>query len=508
MNAPGKGHFTTDSPIPDGLCFASLLSSLLGNVLLRPKHELGAHEAIKLLLREQLEAERGFLERQAFLVRELGGLGGSIVANLGVECGDEHERLVHNGVEALAVGLDADNAVLRERARRIAEEANGTEDVVDDDGLEDVKLKVAVETAHGDGRVVPDDFGADHRDGLALRGVNLARHDRRAGLVLGKKELAQAAAGAGAEEADVVRDLHEGHGDRVERAAQLHEGVVRGECLKLVRRSLEGELRDGGDFAGDGRVKALERVQSRADGSATRCELVHVGKRRLDALNPIGDLLHVAGELLAEGQRRRVLRVRAPNLDDAVKLLPLCVEGVAEDDKARQKHRVDLLGRSNVHRRGERVIGRLAHVDVVVGVHQLPAELATEQLNRAVRNHLVDVHVRLGSRARLPNDEGEFVDQLAADDLVGRLHDGISDLRVEAKLHVDLCRRLLENTEGLDEGLGHALTVTANLKVLERALRLRAPVTVGGDVDGTERVLLSAELAIRKRSGRGPCTLR
>jgi hypothetical protein len=51
-----------------------------------------------------------------------------------------------------------------------------------------------------DGRVVADDARADHRQRLALRRVDLARHNRRPGLVLGQRDLAETAARAGAKE--------------------------------------------------------------------------------------------------------------------------------------------------------------------------------------------------------------------------------------------------------------------------------------------------------------------
>ena len=50
-------------------------------------------------------------------------------------------------------------------------------------------------------------LGADHGEGLALGGVDLAGHDAAAGLVLGQLELPQAAPRPAAQEADVVAYL-------------------------------------------------------------------------------------------------------------------------------------------------------------------------------------------------------------------------------------------------------------------------------------------------------------
>jgi len=52
--------------------------------------------------------------------------------------------------------------------------------------------------------------------------------------------------------------------------------------------------------------------------------------RPLDALDALLDLGPVAGELLTERDRRRVLEVRPPRLDDVVELVFLRCERVAK----------------------------------------------------------------------------------------------------------------------------------------------------------------------------------
>lgn len=66
----------------------------------------------------------------------------------------------------------------------------------------------------------------------------------------------------------------------------------------------------------------------------------------------------------------------------------------------------------------ERVVGRLGHVDVVVGVNRLlGSKLSSQDLDGLVGDDLVDVHVGLGSRSSLEDNEREVVDKLATDDL-------------------------------------------------------------------------------------------
>ena len=162
---------------------------------------------------------------------------------------------------------------------------------------------------------------ASHWVGLTLPGMI-----ERAGLVLRQAQLAEAAARARAQEADVVRDLHQRDRERVQGTRELDKGVVRRQRLELVVRGLEGQSGDGRDLGREGLGEALLGVQAGADGGAALRQLGHARQRRLHALDPIADLLHVAGELLAQRQGRRILQMRPPDLDDALELLALGLE--------------------------------------------------------------------------------------------------------------------------------------------------------------------------------------
>ena len=99
----------------------------------------------------------------------------------------------------------------------------------------------------------------------------------------------------------------------------------------------------------------------------------------------------------------------------------------------------------DVHGGREGVVARLAHVHVVVGMDgRLGAHLAAEQLDGAVRDHLVHIHVGLRAAARLEDDQREVLGESAGDDLVGGGDDGAAHLLVhEAGVHVVLRRALL-----------------------------------------------------------------
>jgi hypothetical protein len=80
-----------------------------------------------------------------------------------------------------------------------------------------------------------------------------------------------------------------------------------------------------------------------------------------------------------------------------------------------------------------RIVGALAHVDVVVRVNRgLASQLSSHDLDSSVGDDLVDVHVGLSSRSGLEDDQGEVVEEFTRDDLVRGLGDGIGDLLIHA----------------------------------------------------------------------------
>lgn len=436
-------------PCLHSCAFVQLYSLRL--VLAGDNHELGLDECVKLLLGEGVELHGALLEGQALLVRILGDLAGHVVANLGVEAGDEHKtievswfvfaivgawwhlRLLHDAGNLFLVSLQAGDEVLLKRAHAVGEDAGAVEQVADDQGLVDVELKLAVHAANSGGDVVAHDLGADHGQGLALGGVDLAGHDAGAGLVLGEVQLAEAAAGAGAEVADVLGNLGEGGGDGVEAAVGLDNGVVGGEGLKLVGGGVELGARHLGHLLGNGLGEALKGVDAGADGGAALGEQAEVAKRSLDALDAKVELGDVAGKLLGEGEGSGVLQMGAANLDNllGLKVVDLGLEGGAEAAHGGKQLALEVDDGGDVHDGGEGVVGRGGAVDVVVGVDgALAAHLAAENLNSAVGDDLVGVHVGLGAGAGLPDDEGEVVHELAVGNLLGGLLDSLADLGV------------------------------------------------------------------------------
>ena len=101
-----------------------------------------------------------------------------------------------------------------------------------------------------------------------------------------------------------------------------------------------------------------------------RASSQQVGQRGLEMLQAVVELGHVARELLAQGQGRRVLQMGAADLHDVREGLGLRVKRVAQVTHVRDDLVLQRLHRGHVHGRREDVVAGLALVHVVVGVDE------------------------------------------------------------------------------------------------------------------------------------------
>jgi hypothetical protein len=106
------------------------------------------------------------------------------------------------------------------------------------------------------------------------------------GFVLRQAELAQAAAWAGAEQADVVGDLGQRDREHVQHPRQLDQSVVARQRLEFVGRRFERELREVRHFGREGFGKALGGIEPGADRGAALRELKDARQHGLDPRDP------------------------------------------------------------------------------------------------------------------------------------------------------------------------------------------------------------------------------
>src|SRR3984893_1200435 len=277
--------------------------------------------------------------------------------------------------------------------------------------------------------------------------------------------------------------------------------VVGGQRLEFVGGAGEGRFGDFGDMPGKRPRETRLRIESGTDRSAALRQRIEVPDRHAQPRDAALDLRGVAGKFLAERQRRRILGVGAADLDDmGERRFFFAKRAVKRLERGNEIRRHSHRGR-DVHCGRERVVRRLAHIDVIVGMNRcLGAELAAQQFVGAVGDHLVEVHVGLRAGAGLPDHQRKVIVELAVDHLLRGADDGAGAALVEqGEFAIGFRRRELDDAERMNDR--HRHPILADTEIPPRPFRLRAPVAIGGNLDRAKAVSLGA----RRIGSRGCC---
>src|SRR5579859_1839211 len=424
-------------------------------------------------------------------MRFLGDLGCLVVTDLRVQRGHQHQRIVDMLLDIGFDGLDAFCTVFVEAVTAVADEPGAVEEVIDHDGFEDVELEMTRGPADIDGDIIAQYLRGDHRQRLALRGVDLAGHDGRAGFVVGDMELPDPAAGAGGKHPDVIGYLHQADGHCLQGAMRFDNSVVCGQGLEFIGGGDKGQPGEFGDLSRHILRITRRSVDPRADGRAAKRQFGKMGKRILYRPYAMVQLSDITAELLADGERSGIHKVGTPDLYHLHILLALVGKGIAQglDTGDRGLHK-DLIG-GDMHGRGKGVVGRLGLVDIIIGMQYLffIGELPAVEYMAAISNHLVDVHIALGPAPGLPDDKGEIGVETAAVDLVTDLADKIGFfLGKDTRLEIDDGGGLFQVGKGADDLLWHFIDVLGDGEVYHTTLGLSAVVGIDGNLDLAHRV--------------------
>ncbi len=202
---------------------------------------------------------------------------------------------------------------------------------------------------------------ASHWVGLTLPGMI-----EEPGSFSGNLQFGESGARPARHQADVVGDLVERHRQRAQRAGQLHQRVVGALHGEFVGRGDEGQAGELGDLGGGGLGETGRRVDAGSDRRAAQRQAVDAVQRGFDPLQIVRQHPGIARPFLAQRQRRGVLHVGAPDLDDVAPRLRLRVDRVAQGGDRGNQALLHVDRRGDVHRRRKRVVRRLRHVDVIV----------------------------------------------------------------------------------------------------------------------------------------------
>ncbi len=207
------------------------------------------------------------------------------------------------------------------------------------------------------------------------------------------------------------------------------------------------------------------------------------------------ELCDVTGKLLPECEWRRVLQMRAADLDDRVERGGLLGERRAQGVERRQHVSRDGERQRHMHRGRDHVVRGLAAVDVVIRVYAASAARLSHQFGGAIGNHLVGVHVGLRSRAGLPDGQREVLVEFSGGNFCRGLGDRISELAVEeAEVAVHAGCGSLDRRNRMNQRQRHGV---AARKMMQGALGLGSPQRRRGHFDRPETVAFTARIACR-----------
>ena len=233
----------------------------------------------------------------------------------------------------------------------------------------------------------------------------------------------------------------------------------------MIGRSRDRQAGIGSQVLADAGGELGMRVEPGAGRGSTERDLAETRHRVAHASASLSHLGRIPSELLSERHRNGVHQMRAARLHDVVELGGLALERSGKELERGQQLARQLRKRRQVHGGREDVVGRLAHVHVIVRM---------DVITRERRDHLVRVHVRARARAGLEHVDRELIVELASCDPVACRRDALSDVRIkQSKVGVHASCRSLDPPEPTCNGGGDGLA--GNGEVRYRLLRLCAP---------------------------------
>ena len=120
------------------------------------------------------------------------------------------------------------------------------------------------------------------------------------------------------------------------------------------------------------------------------------------------------------------------------------------------------------------------------------APAVTQNLQCAVGDDLVDVHVRRGAHTALEHVDGDLVVQCAAADLHARRLDGLGTFAVEqSEFAVRRRGGLFDRGQRIDKIRVGRHSCSRDRKVLQRTRRVHAVVGLRGNIPAAERIMLT-----------------
>ena len=375
------------------------------------------------------------------------------------------------------VGFDAYRAVVVERHDRVSQQANRLQEVVNAHRHKHVQFKVALGSSHTNCHIVTHYLYRNHGHGFALGGVHLTGHNGRAGFVFGDEDFTQTVTGTGSQPPYVVGNFHHIGGKGFQSAVSKDQFVFGSKGVEFV---FCGNKFFAGDFAhrfGNRHVKPFGGVQPGTNGGTAQSQFFQSGQSDLQHFLVFFQRRAPAADFLAKRNGGSILQVGTTGFYNALVFFFQPFEGVHQQVDGGEQFVLDSQHGGDMHRGGEGIVGRLAHIDVVIGVEQF----FSCDFVAPIGDYFVGVHIGLGTRTGLPHHQGEVVVELPCHHFVTGLADGIQFFvghffgfqRV-----VGHGRRFFQNPESVGDFTGHNLVAHPDAEVFTAPLGLCCPVFV------------------------------
>ena len=186
---------------------------------------------------------------------------------------------------------------------------------------------------------------------------------------------------------------------------------------------------DPANFAGE----AFRGVQSGSHSRSAYRQLAQTLNRRFQNARHRPHCLGIPGKTLTHANRNGVLQVGPGDLDDRVELAGLFIQRRNQRIERGNKFVMNRQRSGDIHSRGNHVIGRLPHVDVIVWMYKplAAADGHAEQLIGPAGDYFVGVHVARRTRTRLEDIDGKMPVKFPFSDLRGCGNDCLGDLRIQ-----------------------------------------------------------------------------
>jgi hypothetical protein len=182
-------------------------------------------------------------------------------------------------------------------------------------------------------------------------------------------QFGEASARTAGHQPDVVGNFVEGHRQSAKCSRELDQRIVCALNRKLVRCANKWKVRKCRNFGSGFVTEVRSCIDPISYGCPAQREEIYALQRIVYTLEIIAQHTQVSRPFLSERDRCCVLHMRAPNLDDVLPGLDLRGDRIVQLFHCGHKPLPSIYSRRNVHRSRESVVGRLRHVDVVIGMN-------------------------------------------------------------------------------------------------------------------------------------------